>query len=227
MTDSVHGANSIPGANSVQGVNSLQGATSAAPYIFYGDLNCPFCHAQNERLIELGSERKVEWRGVRHMPHLPVPARNTTYERDELQREVIDVRKRETSVAISVPTARPNTARATNMIAAARRVDPSRAEGLKTLVYRALWLHGRDISSMSVLEELQRVAGYPELTVDVSDRKLVDAWQEEWEQGGFDRRIPVIVSPRGGRLVGLSERGRLEVFLRSGYLKVEGGGTCE
>lgn len=203
------------------------GASAAAPYVFYADLNCPFCHTQNELIIELGAEHKVEWRGIQHMPHLPIPASNTAPEREELQREVVAVRKREAGVGISVPSVRPNTARATVLIAAARRVDPTRAPALKTLVYRALWLHNRDISDAGVLDELRRVAGYSELAIENADRKLVETWQTEWEQGDFGRRIPVLVSPRGGRMLGLGERGRLEVFLRSGILSAEGGGHCE
>lgn len=207
--------------------DSNLGASSAPRYIFYGDFNCPYCHAQNERIVECGAERDVEWRGVRHMPHLPIPARNTTSEREELHREVVSVRQRETAVSIHMPTARPNTSRATIMIAAARRVDRTRAETLKTLVYRALWLHGRDISDLGILDELRRVVGYPDLFFDAGDRKLVEDWQTEWEQGGFERRIPVIVSPRGGRMLGLGERNRVTVFLRSGILNAEGGGHCE
>lgn len=207
--------------------DSVRGASSLSPYLFYGDLNCPYCYAQNERLLELDAERKVEWRGVRHMPHLPVPARNTAPEREELSREVNSVRKRDEVLSISLPPARPNTDRATCLIAAARRVDRGKAETLKTLVYRALWLHARDISDMAVLDDLRRVAGLPEVVVTDADRKVVDAWQVEWEQGAFERRIPAIVSPRGGRLLGLGERGRLEVFLRSGILSAEGRGHCD
>ncbi|MDI1446943.1 DsbA family protein [Polyangium sp. 6x1] len=205
----------------------VQGAASGGLYLFYGDLNCPFCHAQNERLLELGAERKVEWRGVCHMPHLPVPARNTTPEREELQREVHSVRQREPVVSISTPPARPNTERATLLVAAARRHDPARAEGLKTLLYRALWVHARDISDSAVLDELRRVAGLPELIVGESDKRTLESWQKEWEQGPFDRRIPVIVSPRGARLLGMGERGRVEVFLRSGLLNADGAGHCD
>ncbi len=78
-----------------------------------------------------------------------------------------------------------------------------------------------------MLDELRRVAGLSDVIVSEADRKLVDTWQTEWEQGGFERRIPVIVSPRGGRLLGLGERGRLEVFLRSGILSADGQGHCE
>ncbi len=204
-----------------------QGANSSAPYLFYGDLNCPFCHAQNERLLELGADRKVEWRGVRHMPLLPVPARNTTAEREEMQREVVSVRQRDPLVSISNPPARPNTERATLLVAAARRHDPGRAESLKTLLYRALWLYARDISEQAVLDELCRVAGLPEVVVGDQDKRTVESWQKEWEQGAFDRRIPVIVSPRGARLLGLGERGRVEVFLRSGILNADGAGHCD
>jgi 2-hydroxychromene-2-carboxylate isomerase len=201
--------------------------TSAAPYIFYGDLNCPFCHAQNERLVELCPEGKIEWRGVRRMPDLPVPARNSAPEREEMLREVVTLRKREPGLSVSVPPARPNTERATLLVAAARKVDLRGAETLKTLLYRALWLHGRDISDTATLDELRRVASLPEIVVGDAERKLLGQWQKEWEEGGFDRRIPVIVSPRGARLLGLSERGRVEVFLRSGLLNAEGGGYCD
>ena len=207
--------------------DSAPGAASNAPYLFYGDLNCPFCHAQNERLLDLGAERRVEWRGVRHMPNLPVPAKNTTPEREELQREVLSVRQREPVVSISTPPARPNTERATLLVAAARRHDPARAEALKTLLYRALCVHARDISETTVLDELRRVAGLPELIVGEADKKTLESWQKEWEQGAFDRRIPVIVSPRGARLLGMGERGRLEVFLRAGILNADGAGHCD
>lgn len=212
---------------SESGASSGAGATSAAPYIFYGDLNCPFCHAQNERILEIGAESRVEWRGVRHMPNLPVPAKNSAPERDELQREVVTVRKREPGVSVTIPPARPNTERATLCVARARTIDRAKAETLKTLLYRALWVHGRDISSAITLDELRRVVGLPELCAGEAERKLLDQWQKEWEEGGFDRRIPVIVSPRGARLLGLSERGRVEVFLRSGILSAEGGGYCD
>jgi len=207
--------------------DSVQGASSQAPYFFYGDLNCPFCHAQNERILELGAERKVEWRGVRHMPHLPVPARNTTPEREELQREVASVKQREPMVSISVPPARPNTERATIWVAAARRIDRPRAETLKTLLYRALWIHARDISEVSVLDDLRRVAGLPEIVPNEADRSVALVWQKEWEQGSFERRIPVLVSPRGARLLGMGERGRVELFLRAGILSHDGAGHCD
>jgi 2-hydroxychromene-2-carboxylate isomerase len=207
--------------------DSAQGASSGAPYVFYGDLNCPFCHAQNERILELGAERKVEWRGVRHMPHLPVPARNTTTEREELTREVHSLRQREAGVSVSIPPARPNSEKATLHVAAARRIDRGRAESLKTLLYRALFVHGRDISDGAVLDELRRVAGLPDLVLTDADRKVVDVWQAEWEGGDFERRIPVLVSPRGARLLGMGERGRVEVFLRSGILSHDGAGHCD
>jgi len=212
---------------SESGASSGAGATSTAPYLFYGDLNCPFCHAQNERIMELGAEGKVEWRGVRHMPDLPIPARNSAPEREEMHREVVSLRKREPGLSLSIPPARPNTERATLYVATARRIDRRAAETLKTLLYRALWLHGRDLSDTTTLEELRRVAGLPDLCPGDPERKLVEQWQTEWEQGGFDRRIPVMVSPRGARLLGLGERGRVEVFLRSGMLSAAGGGYCD
>jgi 2-hydroxychromene-2-carboxylate isomerase len=203
-------------------------AASTQPYIFYGDLNCPFCHAQNERLIELGAENKVEWRGIRHMPALPVPAKTTGTDRVELHREVVTVRQREPGLHITLPQARPNSEKATLLVAAARRVDREGAAKLKTLLYRALWVHGRDISDAAVLDELRKVAGLPEhLCVNDEDRRAADGWQKEWEGGKFERRIPVLVSPRGGVHLGLGDRGRVDLFLRSGMLSSQGNDVCK
>src|SRR4051812_17873482 len=78
-------------------------------FLYYGDLNCPFCYAQNERLLDLGAYPGVEWRGIRHDPKLPIPSsRLSQPQQDELAREVGQVREREPSLRIIIPTARPN-----------------------------------------------------------------------------------------------------------------------
>jgi predicted DsbA family dithiol-disulfide isomerase len=196
-------------------------------YRFYADLNCPFCYAQNERLHELGAQAMVQWRGVRHAPAIPVPpATPSRAEREELEQEVARVREREPSLSIVLPVVRPNSERATCLIAAAMRVDPDRALALRTLIYRALWLRSQDISNARVLASLQEAAGLTHLVVTPRDRDLADAWQSEWEGGPFDRRIPSLLAPTGAVLLGLSERRRVQVFLKSGMLSSQGDDSC-
>jgi DSBA-like thioredoxin domain len=197
-------------------------------FLFYGDLNCPFCYAQNERLLDLNAYPGVEWRGVRHAPAIPIPSSRppSQPERDELVREVGQVRQREPSLRLILPSARPNSEPGTLLVAAAIRVDAARAATLRNLLYRALWAHGRDISDASVLDELRREAELPRLTITSIERRVAEAWQHEWEAGDFDRRIPTMVSPRGAHLIGLSERRRVETFLKSGVFSSESDDAC-
>jgi len=194
----------------------------SSAYLFYGDLNCPFCYAQNERLRELGVEFTVEWRGVRHAPTLKIPPAPLSHtEHEAIVYEVKRVREREPGLRISTPILRPNSEPATLLLAAATRADPRQAVVFRTLLYRALWVYGRDISEARVLDELRREAALPELEVTSMVRLVADAWQREWETGAFDRSIPALQSPRGGRLLGLSERRRVEAFLKSGIISSE------
>jgi predicted DsbA family dithiol-disulfide isomerase len=196
-------------------------------YRLYADLNCPFCYAQNERLHDLRSQAMVQWRGVRHAPAIPIPpATPSPAEQQELDHEVARVREREPLLSIVTPVIRPNSELATFLIAAATRVDPERAVLLRTLLYRALWLRSQDISNARVLASLQEAAGLPQLAVTPKDRELADSWQSEWEGGPFDRRIPSLQSPAGAVLLGLSERRRVQVFLKSGMLSSQGDDSC-
>jgi hypothetical protein len=195
-------------------------------YLFYGDLNCPFCYAQNERLHDLDVHATVEWRGIRHTPRVAIPPSPTAAELEELEGEVKRLVAREPDLRIVTPPARPNSEPATLLVAAAIRADPVRAATLRTMLYRALWVFSRDISDLHVLEEFRRAAGLPRLCVGTAERWMADAWQREWEHGDFDRRLPSMVSPRGARLLGLSERRRVEAFLKSGLLSSESDDAC-
>jgi hypothetical protein len=57
-------------------------------------------------------------------------------------------------------------------------------------------------------------------------RLAARAWQDGWQSGGFDRRIPVLVAPGGARSMGLEESRRTATFLRAGLISSDSGDTC-
>lgn len=187
-------------------------------HVFYGDLNCPFCFAQNERIVALGLPHLVEWRGLEHMPRIPSPmAAGSGAERERLATELSLVIERAPEVEICTPEDRPNSRFATRLIAAASLVNQEKAWNLKNRIYRAFWLEEHDISVPRVVFELARQEGLPDLDVDRGAR-VAAQWQKEWEEGPFDRRLPAMRSTHGGLLLGLSSTDQLSRFL---WLKSE------
>ncbi len=185
---------------------------AAELHIFYGDLNCPFCYAQNERLLANGGGYLLEWRGVNHMPALPVPMQPTSMD-GSLETEICSLRERAPEVPISDHNARPHTALATLCIAEARWRDPVGARLFKDAIYRAFWRDGRDISTLKVLGELARSVGMAEPSDPNAFQSIVNRWHEEWESGPFDRRLPAMRSRSGGLMLGMGTRQELSNFL--------------
>ena len=167
-------------------------------HIFYGDLNCPFCYAQHERLKELGLvEHIVEWRGVEHMPELPLkPIRYPigAAERRPLAEEIAAVRQRAKDVRISDISFRPNTQIAIAAITQAKEINTQKASQLRDDLYRALWIDGEDISDIRVVHRLVKKRGLPDFEPLIGTLRQGRIWRQEWEQGPFDRRLPTLVS---------------------------------
>lgn len=187
-------------------------------HLFYGDLNCPFCFAQNERIVALGMPHLVEWRGLEHMPDIPSPmVAGSAAERQQLATELNRVSERAPEVKICTPEDRPNSRFATRLIAAASLVNQQKAWNLKNRIYRAFWVEEKDISVPRVVLELARQEGLPDLDVEGA-AGVAAQWQKDWEEGPFDRRLPAMRSTHGGLLLGLSSPDQLSKFL---WLKSE------
>jgi predicted DsbA family dithiol-disulfide isomerase len=59
----------------------------------YGDFNCPFCYALNERLQVYARDFTIGWNSVEHIPH--VDSQTPSFqEQAQLTAEVASVRKR-------------------------------------------------------------------------------------------------------------------------------------
>jgi len=171
-------------------------------YTVYADINCPFCFALNERFNAMGLVEDVDWRPIQHAPDITSP-RCSFESRSELTAEVMEVRRRVPALNIVTPPFRPGTALASGFITEAAVIAPRQAIRLRTLVYQALWRFGQDISDPEIIEKLLAQAGISDLVISDNSRQKLDAWQQEWQDGGFERKIPVTLSSSGNSMIGL------------------------
>ncbi|MEM9072842.1 MAG: DsbA family protein [Myxococcota bacterium] len=194
-------------------------------HVFYGDLNCPFCFAQNERLTRLGLQHLISWRGIEHLPKLPIPKGDDVSEREVLREEIARLRTRAPDVEIHDPGFRPNTHAATAAIAAASKKDEDLAARLRTLLYRALWQEGEDISDPGILESILTRAGADDLNLN-AEKGTVERWTQEWREGKFDRRIPSMLSRDGETLLGLADEEALRSFVWTQRAEDDPSASC-
>ena len=197
--------------------------SSMRQHVYFADLNCPFCYALDERIHALGLTGVAVWQGVEH---LTTPEQWQTESSERLEEEVKRVRRRAPELVIRVPPRRPASGPATLVLAELGLNDVAAGSQLRRALYRALWVDGRDISSHSVIAELCHTAGMSVRRPSPLARALVERWQKAWEEGGFDRSIPVLVAPGGARSIGLEESRRVAAFLKAGLLSSESDDSC-
>lgn len=194
--------------------------------IVYADMNCPFCFALHERLLALGRIEQIDWRSIEHAPHIKFDKTDLhTYA--ELTREIKQLNLVAPDIAIHIPTSRPNSHNAIMSICEAQEIDSSKAIHYRTLVYRALWLDGADISHPALLSQLRSDAGLPPRANSDLAQSLVQQWQQEWEQGEFARTTPSLVTPNSNKILGLPASDVIEALL-SGSLPadIDEGAFC-
>ncbi len=186
--------------------------------VVYGDLNCPFCFALDQRLAARGGGRNVEWQLVEHAPQLPTRREDATPdELEELACELDALAERAPDVEIRCPPFRPNSRRAIVAVAEARRIDPLRADALRSALFRALWIEARDIADEDTVAELAAASGLPRPGTSHPVEAAEDAqrWTSTWRATNWNR-IPCMITDADTKLLGLAPVQRLELFLRSG-----------
>jgi len=161
----------------------------------YSDFTSPACDALNEVLAALAPGVEVRWRGVQSDPGLPSPMRAIDRRAlDRLHDEVADVRRLDSSLELTVPTGKPNTAGAIVAVAAVTRRHQTRAAAFRDAIFRAYWRDGLDISRPQELRRLAAaslVPGWVELD-DPDAAADADAWELDWAAerlGGVPRAI--------------------------------------
>jgi len=195
--------------------------------VAYGDLNCPFCFALEQRLAARVEDPRVEWRLVEHDPELPYRGDYATPAQLELLGEELEsITERAPDVEIQLPAFRPNSRRAIEAVAEAMFIDPDKADVLRRSLFLALWKEARDISSVEVLQDLAKQAGLPTLRGPSKAKQEAARWTIEWRATAIDR-IPLMISGRDATLAGLPSPRRLDLFLRSGLFSASNDQACE
>jgi predicted DsbA family dithiol-disulfide isomerase len=184
--------------------------------VLYSDFNCPFCYALHERLHDYGALERVEWRGVQHAPHLPVPmARWNGRLLDELRQEVAMVNRLAPMLPIVLPPGKPNTGPAIHLAARVLANDVACGKELVRRLYWLFWREGRDIADGTVLSEALSSIGVNQPTLLEQDSEtalVVKGWMKQW-QGTGQAGVPLLERQDGALLVGLSQEAHLRRFL--------------
>ena len=201
------------------------------PFVVYGDFNCPFCYAQQHRLRQLNLLECTEWRLIQHAPQAS-SSQSSLHDLAELTSEVTQLRRRAPDIPIQIPRFRPNSGLANELYMAARKLNPKQAIEFRSLIYSALWQQGKDISRSAVLQQLWKEAGLPKYdpasqTEQEAVTSALTEWQQQWEAGDFDRRIPSMVDAQGERLLGLPTISRLANYMKGQGTEEDADMTCE
>lgn len=185
-----------------------------ARYTVYADLNCPFCYALHEQLISFGLMDQVDWRLIEHAPDLDV-FNTSAQSQAELASDVFIVRTRAPQVELALPKKRSDSRFASLCVIQAADIDPAKAAHLRHLLYRALWIEGKDIADVSVIYDCLVAAELPaEVDIESEQENKLSFWQESWEQGEYNRRIPVLEAIDGRISLGLPSTEDLLAFFQ-------------
>jgi predicted DsbA family dithiol-disulfide isomerase len=184
---------------------------------FYADFACPYCHVENERLTRMGLDERIAFRPVSLLPDAPIP-----WDPDDPIVRVImkdgwqSFLERTGDVEVSQPVSLPNTVLAAQAIAEANLSAPTHVVALRTALFRALWVDGRDLGFLDVVLDVWRSTGLPAKEAFSRDaRRQAKVWEVEWRNGPYDNRVPVLANDEQQRLVGLPDEHELLSFLEN------------
>ncbi|MBV1857996.1 MAG: DsbA family protein [Nannocystaceae bacterium] len=201
-------------------------AAETRPLMAFGDFNCPFCYALEERLTTRTVDARVEWRLVEHAPELPATLEAATQEEQrELDQELDALLTRAPEVLIRRPPFRPRSGPAIRALIATSHIDPDVADQLRLALFRALWLEGRNIADEEVLADLAFVCGLREPLDGSAYAAAAAQWTAQWRAAELNR-IPCLISRTDAKLLGLSTTERLDLFLRSGLFGSQTDDAC-
>ena len=213
-------------SESVNEVEALLPIATGKRLLAFGDLNCPFCFVLEERLHRRDANADVEWRLVEHAPELPLRIDDvTSHQQDEVEQELEALRTRAPDVTLRRPPFRPASGPGIRAVHAAARLDPTGADRLRTQLFRALWLEGRNIADSAVIEDVARAVAVQLPDESPEDVLAARASTAQWRTAEFNR-IPCMVSSSAATLLGLAEEKRLDLFLRSGLFGSRNDDAC-
>ena len=171
-------------------------------------------YAVHEQLHQFGLLDQVDWRLVEHAPEIAI-YNKTAESQAELASEVFVVRSRAPEVEVALPKTRSDSRFASLCVIEAARQNPEKAIHLRRLLYRALWVEGKDIADISVIYDCLMAAELPaEVSIEEPHEQQLIDWQTAWEEGDFNLRVPVICAADGRVSLGLPSPEDLSAFFK-------------
>jgi diguanylate cyclase (GGDEF)-like protein len=192
----------------------------------YSDFNCPFCFVQHTRIKQLGLENDVEWRFVEHAPNL-----SSQVESEQaitaLNSEYSLILQRGSDTEVNNPQFCVNTRIAILSFISIRQSHPQIAFEYLSEIYKAYWQQAKDISDTIVLRGILSHFAINELKIDSNAEIVQNRWQQQWQSGGFDSRIPALSTSGNRLLLGLQHIKNISNFIsHSPEVKYELGTVC-
>ena len=173
--------------------------------IVYGDFNCPFSYLASQRADQLGARGtvRVDWRAVEHDRGLAVTGTRAGAQRAAWASELADV----AALALpgeDAPAAPPPVVSNTGAAVAAyaEAITDGIADELRRMLFRAIWVEGRHISSAYEVRRL--VTGLMWPPEDIRDRlaspDIPSLLQRDPDLTRIARRSGGTIAPDGGPL---------------------------
>ena len=166
----------------------------------------------HERIEKLGLSSKIEYCFVEHAPGFNRQAMTEAQEA-LLTHEFNLIKQRAKDVAVKYPGKVVNSQLALQSLTSLELIDAVKGAQYRSLLYRAYWLQGKDISDPQVLHELLLSIGEKGLTITDEGRNKNKRDQKEWELGAFERRIPVMESANEQVMLGLQNNDSIKDFI--------------
>ncbi len=192
----------------------------------FADLNCPFCFALHERIDREQLNDRVQWCFVEHAPAFN--SRAMTDEQAELlHNEYQLICQRAPDISVREPQNCVNTKLAILTLLTLEQSAPEKSDSYLKKLYRAYWQEGLDISDPQVLHDLLSQIHLDSIQISTPARQIQQEWQETWEKGDFDLRIPAMLASDNEVMLGLQHPENIRSFIfqtsQHNYMQ---GDTC-
>ncbi len=196
------------------------------PVKIFTDLNCPFCFALHERVRREHLENQVAWCYIEHAPALN--SRIMTEDQAALiNHEYRVILQRARDIKLIQPHICINTKLAILTLITVELKNPKLGALYRHRLYEAYWQQGLDISDPQVLHEILSSLNIDGLNINEEARRIQHMWQEQWESGNFDHRIPAMQSSTNEVMLGLQHADNIRNFLNRGQSNdVKMGDSC-
>jgi len=185
----------------------------------YADLNCPFCYALSEWIDETDLNDQIEWRLVDHKPSAYFKDHNAQA-LVELTEEIFTIRQRASDIHIRLPQGRPNVRKAEILLSQVKLSYSKLFIPLKQNIYRAYWAEDRNIEDDLVLQQQLEKVGINKIDISPQGSEQISHWTRKWEEGPFERRLPVIQRSKIDFSLGLASKQDTLGYLRGHSDKV-------